>query len=194
MVEVANASTVDLLPVDGEGVWLPGEDLSQKQKESLPCLAGVDRRPIQPVGHPWGDARVVDGAAIAAARTPGPLPAWQQLKLYRIQPTAQTPSPGGAPLAGQGRRMSFTRERARGSFGAVQPPAPPRANRPRRKRRPGSCSMRPSTGVSTPGRRWMSAGCRRQEQRSRERIASNYDSWRRAKRQHPRGPPAPCRP
>jgi hypothetical protein len=103
MVELANASTVDLLPVDGEGVWLPGEDLSQKQKESLPCLAGVDRRPIQPVGHPWGDARVVDGAAIAAALyPPGPLPAWQQLKLYRIQPAAQTPSLGGAPACGSG--------------------------------------------------------------------------------------------
>ena len=62
MVEVANGTAVDLLPVDGEGVWLPGEDFSQKQKESYPCLAGIDRRPIQPVGHPWGDARVVDGA------------------------------------------------------------------------------------------------------------------------------------
>ena len=90
MVEVANGSTVDLLPVDGEGVWLPGEDFSQKQKESYPCLSGIDRRPIQPVGHPWGDARVVDGAAIAAAL----LPSWQQLKLYRIQPAAQCPSPG----------------------------------------------------------------------------------------------------
>ena len=50
MVEVANGSAVDLLPVDGDGVWLPGEDFSQKQKESYPCLAGIDRRPIQPVG------------------------------------------------------------------------------------------------------------------------------------------------
>ena len=90
MVEVANGSAVDLLPVDGEGVWLPGEDFSQKQKESYPCLAGIDRRPIQPVGHPWGDARVVDGASIAAAL----LPVWQQLKLYRIQAAAQAPSPG----------------------------------------------------------------------------------------------------
>ena len=92
MVEIANASTVDLLPVDDEGVWLPGEDFSQKQKESYPCLAGVDRRPIQPVGHPWGDARVVDGAAIAAAL----LPCWQQLKLYRIQPAAQRAVAGRA--------------------------------------------------------------------------------------------------
>ena len=93
VVEVPNGSAVDLLPVDGDGVWLPGEDFSQKQKESYPCLAGADHRPIerpiQPVGHPWGDARVIDGASIAAAL----LPVWQQLKLYRIQ-TAGVLSPG----------------------------------------------------------------------------------------------------
>jgi hypothetical protein len=90
MVEVANPSGSDLLPVDGEGVWLPGEDFSQKQKESYPCLAGIDHRPIQPVGHPWGNAQVVDGASIAAAL----LPVWQQLKLYRIQAAPLAPSPG----------------------------------------------------------------------------------------------------
>ena len=81
MVEVAAAGTVEMLPVDAEGVCLPGEDFSPKEKDSYPCLAGIDRRPIQPVGHPWGDARVVDGASIAAALRP----VWQQLKLYRIQ-------------------------------------------------------------------------------------------------------------
>ena len=100
MVEVANAGTVypgsavDLLPVDADGVWLPGEDLSQKQKQSYPCLAGIDHRPIQPVGHPWGDARVIDGASIAAAL----FPVWQQLKLYRIQPAARTATPGDQGL------------------------------------------------------------------------------------------------
>ncbi len=89
MVELVNGSVTELLPVDGEGVWLPGEDFSQKQKESYPCLVGVDQRPIQPVGNVWGDTRVVEGASIAAAL----LPVWQQLKLYRIQ-TAQSPSPG----------------------------------------------------------------------------------------------------
>jgi hypothetical protein len=81
MVEVANGSGVELMPVDGDGVWLPGEDFSQKQKDAYPCLSGIDRRPIQPVGHVWGDARVVDGAAIAAVLSP----VWQQLKLYRVQ-------------------------------------------------------------------------------------------------------------
>jgi hypothetical protein len=95
MVEIANGSVVELLPIDGEGVWLPGEDFSQKQKESYPCLAGIDRRPIQPAGHAWGDTRVVDGAAIASAL----LPVWPQLKLYRIQPSAQAQTPGDRGLA-----------------------------------------------------------------------------------------------
>ncbi len=89
MVEVAAGQTVELLPVDSQGVWLPGEDFSQKQKESYPCLAGIDRRPIQPVGHAWGDPRVIDGAAVAAVLQP----VWQQLKLYRIQCVTQA---GGA--------------------------------------------------------------------------------------------------
>jgi hypothetical protein len=86
MVEVATGQVVELLPVDGQGVWLPGEDFSQKQKETYPCLTGIDRRPIQPVGHAWGDARVLDGAAIASALAP----VWQQLKLYRIRCVSQT--------------------------------------------------------------------------------------------------------
>jgi len=92
MVELANGSGSDLLPVDCDGVCLPGEDFSQKQKESYPCIAGIDHRPIQPAGHPWGDARVVDGASIAAAL----LPYWQRLKLYRIQVAANTPSQSDA--------------------------------------------------------------------------------------------------
>jgi hypothetical protein len=90
MVEIPNGAAVDLLPVDADGVLLPAEDFSQKQKESYPCLAGVDRRPIQPVGNAWGDARVMDGASIAAAL----LPVWRQLKLYRIQAMTAPLAPG----------------------------------------------------------------------------------------------------
>ena len=92
MVEMATGSTVELLPIDAGGVLLPSEDFSPKQKESYPRLAGIDRRPIQPVGHPWGDARVFDGASIAAAL----LPVWQQLKLRRIQALEPSPGTGGA--------------------------------------------------------------------------------------------------
>ncbi len=122
MVEVANGSAVDLLPVDGEGVWLPGEDFSQKQKESYPCLAGIDHRPIQPVGHAWGDARVVDGAAIAAVL----LPFWQQLKLYRIQAAAPASSPGDRGPTYELYTRAGTRIHwgsASGSAGSVEPSA-----------------------------------------------------------------------
>ena len=73
----------DLLPVDAEGVLLPSGDFSPIEKQSYACLAGIDTRPMGPVGQPWGDGRVLDGAQIAAAFGP----AWQQLKLYRLQPS-----------------------------------------------------------------------------------------------------------
>ncbi len=92
MVEIAAGQSVELLPVDSQGIWLPGEDFSQKQKENYPCLSGIDRRPIQPVGHAWGDPRVIDGAAVAAVLQP----VWQQLKLYRIQCVPQ--APGARPM------------------------------------------------------------------------------------------------
>lgn len=81
MVEVPG----DLLPVDAEGVLLPHEDLdfTPTERRSYPCLGGIDTRPMRPVGQPWGDGRVLDGAQIAAAFGP----AWQQLKLARIQPS-----------------------------------------------------------------------------------------------------------
>jgi hypothetical protein len=79
MVEVPG----DLLPVDAEGVLLPSGDFSPIEKQSYACLGGIDTRPMRPVGQPWGDGRVLDGAQIAAAFGP----AWQQLKLYRIQPS-----------------------------------------------------------------------------------------------------------
>jgi hypothetical protein len=81
MVEVAGG---DLLPVDAEGVLLPGMDFTPTEKRSYPFLAGIETLPMRPVGQPWGDGRVLDGALIAAAFGP----AWQQLKLYRIQPSA----------------------------------------------------------------------------------------------------------
>lgn len=108
MVEVGTGQTVELLPVDCQGVWLPGEDFSQKQKESYPCLTGIDRRPIQPVGHAWGDVRVTDGASIAAALQP----AWQQLKLYRIQ--CLTQAGGARPMF-----ELYTRDRTKITWGTA---------------------------------------------------------------------------
>ena len=138
MVETTAGQTVELLAVDSQGVWLPGEDFSQKQKESYPCLAGIDRRPIQPVGHAWGDARVVDGAAIAAAL----LPVWQQLKLYRIQCVMQT-VPGDRPTF-----ELYTLAGTKIVWG--RPAASRSGSRALRKRLPGSSSMRPCMAASIP--------------------------------------------
>jgi hypothetical protein len=82
----------DLLPVDADGVLLPSGDLTPIEKQqSYPCLVGIQTSPMRPAGQPWGDGRVLDGAQIAAAFGP----AWQALKLYRIQPA---PDPAeGAP-------------------------------------------------------------------------------------------------
>jgi len=74
-----------LLPVDVEGVLLPARgDFSPIEARRYPRLVGVDTTPIGPVGTRWGDARVLDAAEIAAAFGP----AWQQLGLDRIVPSA----------------------------------------------------------------------------------------------------------
>jgi hypothetical protein len=97
MVEVPG----DLLPVDIEAVLLPSGDFSPIEKQSYPGLVGIDTRPMGPVGQRWGDGRVADGAEIAAALGP----AWQQLRLYRIVPTARI-----GPLVGEpGTYELFTR-------------------------------------------------------------------------------------
>lgn len=90
MVEIPG----DLLPVDIEGVLLPSGDFSPIEKQSYPCLAVVDTRPMGPVGQRWGDGRIVDGAEIAAALET----AWKQLRLYRIQPCPKlAPAVAGEP-------------------------------------------------------------------------------------------------
>jgi hypothetical protein len=87
MVEVPG----DLLPVDGAGVLLPSGDFSPNEKQSQYLrLGGISTRPMGPAGQRWGDGRVVGGAEIAAALAA----AWQQLRLFRIEPSLQ---PGAAP-------------------------------------------------------------------------------------------------
>ena len=152
MVEVANGSAVNLLPVDGEGVWLPGEDFSQKQKESYPCLAGVDRRPISP----WDMPGAMPGSWMAH-RLPR-----RSCRFGHNSSSIAFRRWGLRRRAIRGRPMNFTRERARGSFGVLRVKPPSRANPPRRKKWLGSCSMRPPAEVSMPARPWMSAGSRRQ--------------------------------
>lgn len=85
MIEVPG----DLLPVDSGGVLLPAGDFSPIEKQGYPFVAGIDTRPMGPVGQRWGDGRVVDAAEIAAAFGT----AWQELKLYRIVPISAIGSP-----------------------------------------------------------------------------------------------------
>jgi hypothetical protein len=82
MVEVPGGH----LAVDAEGVLLPSEscDFSPLEVRAYPRLMGVDTAPVGPVGTCWGDARVVEGAEIAAVL----LPVWQQLNLDCIAPSA----------------------------------------------------------------------------------------------------------
>ena len=89
MVEIPSG----LLPVDVEGVLLPSGDFSPLEAQSYPCLGGIDTRPMGPVGQRWGDPRVADAAEIAAAFSS----VWQQLRLYRIQPTPRATSTPAAP-------------------------------------------------------------------------------------------------
>ncbi|OHB86010.1 MAG: hypothetical protein A2V98_13780 [Planctomycetes bacterium RBG_16_64_12] len=74
-----------LLPVDAEGVLLPSSDrdFSPIEAGRYPRLVGVDTVPVGPVGTRWGDARVIEGAEIAAALGG----VWQQLNLDRIVPS-----------------------------------------------------------------------------------------------------------
>jgi len=84
MVEVPGG----LLPVDAQGVWLRSEDFSPVEAAQYPRLGGVDSMPVGSVGMRWGDSRVVGGAEIAALLAP----AWTELQLARIVPSARPQS------------------------------------------------------------------------------------------------------
>ncbi len=90
MVETADG----MVPVDRLGTLLPRGDFSQVEAGRYPRIVGVDSAPVGPVGTRWGDARVVDGAEIAA--TFGP--AWHELKLDRIVPTSLGPVYASEPV------------------------------------------------------------------------------------------------
>jgi hypothetical protein len=72
-------------PVDAEAVVLPAHDFPPVEVRRYPQLVGIESVPVGPVGHPWGDPRVLGGSQIAAALGP----AWQELKLDRIVSAGQ---------------------------------------------------------------------------------------------------------
>jgi len=86
MVESAG----ELIPVDEEGLVLPGEDFSPVEKSRYPRLVGIESAPLGPVGTRWGDDSVLGGAEIAASLSAG----WEKWGLGRIVPAR----PAGAGL------------------------------------------------------------------------------------------------
>ncbi|MEN6457823.1 MAG: hypothetical protein ABFC63_02745 [Thermoguttaceae bacterium] len=95
MVEVPGG----LLPVDEMGTLLPTGDFSSNEAVVYPRLTGVERAPTAPPGNRWADAKVLGGAEIAAALGP----AWAQLRLQRIVPSAADPAvtPASRPQSGR---------------------------------------------------------------------------------------------
>jgi len=79
------------IPIDAEGVVLPGDELTPVEKERYPKLIGIDKGPPPLVGSPWADPRVAGGAEIAAALSGG----WDRLGLDRIV-VSGSPGPGPA--------------------------------------------------------------------------------------------------
>jgi hypothetical protein len=74
------------LPVDATGVLLPNGDgdFSSIERGRYPCLVGVEGGLPGPAGTPWGDARVVGGAEIAATLAE----VWEPMRLHTIVPSA----------------------------------------------------------------------------------------------------------
>jgi len=79
-----------LLPVDPEGIVLPGENFSPAETVRYPRLAGIPTPPPKLPGARWQDVRVLEGVQIAAALQP----LWEKFRLAFIQPMAMPPGAG----------------------------------------------------------------------------------------------------
>jgi hypothetical protein len=77
MVEVPGG----LFPVDEEAVVLPSTDFTAVEARKYPRLIGIDSQPLGPVGTPWGDRSVLEGARIAVALRQG----WDDLRLQSVR-------------------------------------------------------------------------------------------------------------
>lgn len=71
-----------LVPIDVNGVLLPGEHFSPLESQNYPRLVGIRTPPLGPVGTAWGDPLTPGGAQIAAIL----LEHWQALGLRAIVP------------------------------------------------------------------------------------------------------------
>ena len=84
MVDTPNG----LLPVDAQGVLLPGGDFSPVEQSRYPRLVGVETQPMGTLGERWGDPRVLGAAQIAAAVGGN----WSPWRLDRIVPSVKPAS------------------------------------------------------------------------------------------------------
>ena len=89
MVEVPGG----LFPVDEEAVLLPSTDFTAVEARKYPRLVGIDSQPLGPVGTPWGDRSVLEGARIAVALRE----VWDDLRLQSIRRMRVTGSGFAAP-------------------------------------------------------------------------------------------------
>lgn len=77
-----------LLPVDAQGVLLPGGDFSPVEQSRYPRLVGVETQPMGTLGERWGDPRVFGAAQIVAAIGSN----WSQWRLDRVVPSIKPAS------------------------------------------------------------------------------------------------------
>lgn len=84
MVSLEGSSSLELFPVDVEGVHLPSSDFSSLEKGRFPRLVGIDTLPL--VGERSHDPRVQGGARLAAYLGE----VWESFHLARIVPVPPT--------------------------------------------------------------------------------------------------------
>lgn len=109
MVEVDYQGQGGLLPVDGHGILLPPEDFTAEEAITYPRITVDYVGPGGSIGTPWGDARVEEGARIAALLVDD----WARLGLYRIVAVANEQPTSIAPTSFE----LHTREEARVLWG-----------------------------------------------------------------------------
>ena len=116
VVEMVGPTGAELLPVNKEGIRLPGSGLPDQCKRTLPRIGNIVGRP--PEGQKWDDPRVA-GAALLATQLAD---LWQQLYLVDILPSARP------EIRGEHRYFIFnlvTRGHTRIVWGAVALAGPP---------------------------------------------------------------------
>lgn len=93
-----------LFPVDEYGVLLPStiDDFTPSEASRYPRFVRIEQRPTVPTGRRWVDPRVLGAAEIAAALGP----AWERMKLDRIETLAVDSAATASNVGGDSIRRS----------------------------------------------------------------------------------------